>query len=346
MCSPLSRREFLKLCSTGLAGLLLPLNLLPRLDATNTTRKTHQLLGRVQYDQYPLHAAPSARSEVLSKLGIDQIHRITGIITGKDDVSANRVWYQLDGSGYAHSRRIQPVRMEINAPAPAIPPKGCLGEITIPYVDAYTSVETNRKRLYRCYYASTFWVTDVSVDDEGMAWYELLDDRNYTNLYIPAYSLRLVPRSELTALSPQVLYEDKKLVIDLGSQTLTVYAGEKIITTMRVSTGVRLDEGGFATPKGAYRTTRKRPCRRMYAPPSEFGTGFDLPGVPWVSYFTGDGVAFHGTYWHNDFGVPHSHGCINMSPQAAKWIYRWTTPNVPHDQYFYADDRGTRVIVQ
>ena len=111
MKAPLSQREFLTLCSTGLAGLLLPLNLLPRLDATHGTGRAHQLLGRVQIDQYPLYKMPSKQSEVLSELGIDQIHRITGITVGKDDLSANRVWYELDGTGYAHSRRIQPVRM-------------------------------------------------------------------------------------------------------------------------------------------------------------------------------------------------------------------------------------------
>jgi hypothetical protein len=58
-----------------------------------------------------LNAAPSAGSEVLSELKMDQVHQITGIITGKDDLSANRIWYELDGTGYAHSRRIQPGRM-------------------------------------------------------------------------------------------------------------------------------------------------------------------------------------------------------------------------------------------
>ncbi|MFU8827369.1 MAG: L,D-transpeptidase [Brevefilum sp.] len=346
MRAPLSRRAFIKLCSTGLAGLLLPTHLLPRLDADAATRSRHQLLGRVQRDRYPLYASPDANAEVTAELKMDHLHKITGIKVADDDSSANRTWYQLDGSGYAHSRYIQPVRMQINSPALMIPEKGCLGEITIPYLDAYSSATPDRKRLYRFYYGSTFWVTNLITDEEDLAWYELLDDRNYTRFFIPAYGMRLVPKTELTALSPQVPYEEKKLVVDLASQTLTAYIGDKVIRVMRVSTGVRLPEGGFATPKGAYRTTRKRPCRHMYAPPSEFGTGFDLPGVPWVSYFTGDGVAFHGTYWHNDYGVPHSHGCINMTPQAAKWLYRWTTPTVPHDEYIHADNQGTRVIVQ
>lgn len=346
MNPPLSRRDFIKFCSMGVVGMLIPVNLLERLDATSATRRRNRLFGRVQLDEYPLFKAPTAESDVIGEMAMDSVREITGITVSEDEISANRIWYELDGTGYAHSRRIQPVRLQINSPAHLVPGGGCLGEITFPFVDAYSSIDERRKRLYRFYYASTFWVTGRLTDDEGSVWYELLDDRYYTKFYVPAYYIRLVPNSELTALSPQVPYEEKKVVVDLVQQSLTAYIGEKVITNLRVSTGVRLKEGGFATPKGLYRTTRKRPCRHMYAPPSEFGTGFDLPGVPWVSYFTSDGVAFHGTYWHNDFGVPHSHGCINMSPQAAKWLYRWTTPSVPPEKYFYADDKGTRVVIQ
>lgn len=72
---------------------------------------------------------------------------------------------------------------------------------------------------------------------------------------------------------------------------------------------------------------------------------FDLPGIPWVSYFTEDGVAFHGTFWHNDFGKPRSHGCINLTPQAARWIYLWTNPVVPVDKDNIFEDNGTLVNV-
>jgi hypothetical protein len=343
MPAPLSRREFLKFSSLSLAGLLLPGDLLTRLDATH--RRRDRLYGRIQLDQYPLYEAPTTKSDILTEMDLDSVREITGITTGQDDVSVNRTWYQLDGRGYAHSRRVQPVRMHINTPVERIPERGCLGEITFPFVDAYSSMDERRKRLYRFYYAATFWVTDRLSDSEGSAWYELLDDRYYTMFYVPANFVRLVPDSELTAFSPEVPYEKKKLVINLSQQMLTAYIGEQVITTIRISTGIRLDEGGFATPKGAYRITRKRPCRHMFAPPSEFGRGFDLPGVPWVCYYTGDGIAFHGTYWHNNFGAPMSHGCINLSPQAAKWVYRWTTPTVPADQYYFADNEGTRVEV-
>lgn len=52
-----------------------------------------------------------------------------------------------------------------------------------------------------------------------------------------------------------------------------------------------------------------------------------LPGVPWVSFFEPEnGIAFHGTYWHQNYGIPMSHGCINMKTEEARWLYRWVTP--------------------
>src|SRR3990172_2396540 len=51
-----------------------------------------------------------------------------------------------------------------------------------------------------------------------------------------------------------------------------------------------------------------------------------LPGVPWTCFFTETGVAFHGTYWHDNFGMPMSRGCVNMRIEEAKWLFRWARP--------------------
>jgi lipoprotein-anchoring transpeptidase ErfK/SrfK len=73
---------------------------------------------------------------------------------------------------------------------------------------------------------------------------------------------------------------------------------------------------------------------------------YHLPGVPWVSFFTGTGVAFHGTYWQNDYGRPSSRGCVNLAPADAKFIYRWSRPEVPQNlPYLNTPGEGTRVKV-
>jgi lipoprotein-anchoring transpeptidase ErfK/SrfK len=63
------------------------------------------------------------------------------------------------------------------------------------------------------------------------------------------------------------------------------------------------------------------------------GQVYDLPGVPWDLYFTAEGAVIHGAYWHDKFGQPWSHGCVNLSPQNAKKLYLWA-------------DIGTTVIVR
>jgi len=101
-------------------------------------------------------------------------------------------------------------------------------------------------------------------------------------------------------------------------------------------------------PKPAIKAAKrgKRASRHMSGGTRE--NGYDLPGVPWVSYFSGNGAALHGTYWHNDYGTPKSAGCINLRPQDAKWLFRWTLPEVPYvPGYITVEWPGrTKVIIQ
>jgi len=344
--SHLSRRDFLKVCSLGMAGLMLPPNLLGRFDVTDLSDRENWLFGRITRHAHPLYESPSSDSELITNLPLDSVYRITGIELNPPGTSIIRTWYQLNNMGYAHSARVQPVRMKTNTPDKDIPPDGRLGEITIPYVDAYSRVSKPRRLLHRFYYGSTFWVLSSLDDEEGNAWYELLDDRFYGRWYIPANSMRLVPVSELTPLAPEVPFRDKRLVISLARQTLTAYIRDRMVLRTRISTGVRLAEGGFASKPGTFRIFAKRPCRYMFAAPRDDYRGFNLPGVPWVSYFYKDGEAFHGTYWHNAFGWPMSAGCINMTFQTAKWLYRWTTPIAPPDVYNSHGGNGTLVVIE
>jgi lipoprotein-anchoring transpeptidase ErfK/SrfK len=61
------------------------------------------------------------------------------------------------------------------------------------------------------------------------------------------------------------------------------------------------------------------------------GATYDSPGIGWTSIFATGGVAIHSTYWHNSFGDPISHGCVNASPEDARWIFCWTQPSVVYD---------------
>jgi lipoprotein-anchoring transpeptidase ErfK/SrfK len=130
--------------------------------------------------------------------------------------------------------------------------------------------------------------------------------------------------------------------VDLGTQTVTAFEDETPVLVARCASGA----GNTKTPLGDFRTYHKSPSVHMTNQGDAIENIFDLPGVPWCSFFTGTGIAFHGTYWHNDYGRPRSHGCINLKSEDAKFIYRWTSPVVPPGvDYLHLPGQGTAVQV-
>ena len=101
--------------------------------------------------------------------------------------------------------------------------------------------------------------------------------------------------------------------IDLSEQRLYAYDGETLVRSFVVSTGTSL----HPTPVGRYSVYIKLRYTDMAGP------GYYLPDVPYTMYFY-SGYGIHGTYWHNNFGTPMSHGCINMITEEAGWLYDWS----------------------
>ena len=112
--------------------------------------------------------------------------------------------------------------------------------------------------------------------------------------------------------APVVSYGSKWIDVNLSSQTLTAYADQTPAFQTRVSTGTA------ATPTlvGTYNIYVKY----VSAPMS--GPGYYLPDVPYIMYFYRS-YSLHGTYWHNNFGTPMSHGCVNLSTPDAEWLFNW-----------------------
>jgi LysM repeat protein len=100
--------------------------------------------------------------------------------------------------------------------------------------------------------------------------------------------------------------------INLSNQTLIAWQGDVPVLQTNISSGTRY----FPTVTGRFKIGTKYSAQRMTGP------GYDLPGVPWVMYFY-SGYAIHGAYWHNNFGVPMSHGCVNMRVGEAEMLYNW-----------------------
>jgi lipoprotein-anchoring transpeptidase ErfK/SrfK len=337
----ISRREFLKLASAGSLAFALKDLRLDRALADSTPIKQ----GRITFSGMPLYDAPTFRANQLHNFGADSIIDVIAIDeNGEQGNPFNSTWYQVD-QGYTYSGWVQPVETNYQKPIFNIPEKGQVGEITVPFTDTKRDPYVYAKRGYRIFYGSTHWVKRVIVQrDEKSIWYEIYDFYLKENRYVASHDMRLVPNDELTTLSPEVPDQDKHIVVDLSTQLVTAFEGEKLVFSQRCASGVR----GTDTPKGEFTTYHKGPSVHMTneGDAIEEETVYSLPGVPWCSFFTGAGNAFHGTWWHNDYGRPRSHGCVNLPSEAAKFIYRWTKPNVPPDSdYIHLPGEGTRVQV-
>ena len=110
----------------------------------------------------------------------------------------------------------------------------------------------------------------------------------------------------------------KQIIVDLSDQRIYAYQDGGLLNAVTVSTGLP----GTPTVIGDYNIYWKLTSQTMSGP------GYYLPGVPWVMYFYA-GYAIHGTYWHNNFGQPMSHGCVNLPTDQAAWFFNWAEVGTP-----------------
>jgi lipoprotein-anchoring transpeptidase ErfK/SrfK len=117
--------------------------------------------------------------------------------------------------------------------------------------------------------------------------------------------------------------------VELASQTLTAYVGDRPVFTTLVSTGRGPQGSVLATPKGVHRIWVKLADSDMDNLENvDAGQAYAIQAVPWVMYFE-EGYGLHGTFWHHAFGRVQSHGCVNLSPADAERVFDWASPHLP-----------------
>ena len=332
-----SRRDFLKLSASGVLGLVLS-----ELGIDHALAAPPASQGRATFSGVPLYDAPSFKAKELHLFGMDQIVHLKAAVEGDEGNPFNKAWYKVD-DGYTYAGWLQPVETKFQKPIYEIPADGQLGEISVPISETRLIPNTYGNNGYRLYYGSTHWVKKTVVTrEEKSIWYEIYDSEIDQSFFVPYYNMRLISNEELTLLSPDVPESEKLIHVDLSTQMVTAFEGDTMVFSSRCSSGSK----GTRTPTGDFFTYHKGPSVHMNNQDEDTKNHYDLPGVPWCSFFTGYGNAFHGTYWHNDYGRPRSHGCVNLPSEDAKWIYRWSRPNVPTgEDYLHLPGEGTHVQI-
>jgi len=355
----ISRRSFLKLGAASLGSLgLTPFRRI--FEIPNFPQNDR--LGRVCEGKVEVKKRPDYESETIGVLYEDAVVPWVKEVIGHWPWRNNQRWVETP-EGYIWSPYLQPVKVNLAKPVPELHQMGDnIGmwvETCIPYVDAILDNGPPRSawwrlRLenglpYRFYYSQILWVDQMRSDTDGNVWYRINERYgSYGDIFwAKAEAFRPITQDEMSPINPDV--EDKKVEVDVNwsVQTLSCYEGNTEVYFCRISSGKA--EG--ATPLTPYVSPGFMIWRKLFSLHMGGNTvagGWDVPAVGWTSLFHGDGVAIHSTYWHNNYGEPMSHGCVNVSPEDARWIFRWVNPAVAFEtgDVTISGDGGTRVIVK
>ena len=342
--SRVSRRDFLKISTSVIAGSGLS-PFLPGLEAFDDTQQV-----RVATASVSVQSASNDESRIVMQRFRDEIVNMYAEVDTGIPVH-NPIWYRVWG-GYMHRGRLQKVKTLFNEPLTAIPEGTRLvAELTVPYTQAmrYTKTYGWLPNL-RLYYGSVHWISGIDEGPDGTPWYRVFDELVGFPYHVPAIHLRPIRLEEWSALTPEVPLEKKRIEVNLSTQILTAYENEQVVFKTNISSGITTVQRNpkdlsTQTPTGEFRILSKYPSKHMgngnlFAGPEEY----ELPGVPWTCFFHEAGYAFHGTYWHDNFGTPMSRGCVNMRIEESKWLFRWVRPL--HDpERVYTPGYGTLVRI-
>lgn len=348
MADSISRRGFLKLSALALSTLAAN----PFPTSPDDSFYPSGMIGRITHDTVSIFKEPTwPKGETVGYLRRDTLVNLYYSLTPKDGPPYNPIWYRI-WNGYIHSAYVQKVKFRYNTPVSSLPESGQLCEVTVPYTQIFQRSETlGWQPKSRLYYQSTHWGVGVDPGPDGTPWYRLYDELREDQYHVPASHMRLVPDEELSPISPDVKPAKKRIEVSIQGQSLTAYEGDQVVLSTRISSGLNKqpdpNDIPWDTPRGEFHIESKMPSKHMGIGDLA-SDGSDLPGVPWTCFFLSPpGNAFHGTYWHDNFGLQMSHGCVNMRTEEAKWLFRWSTPvyKTPIENHRQWEQRGLGTLV-
>lgn len=257
----------------------------------------------------------------------------------KEKDERGRTFWRTARGGYVAASDVSPYRAKDFQGA-------VLDGLTHPYgwaMDRPTKIyridDKGRLQRSRTVEQRTFLDLEEAVEHRGKTYFRLPTDElvRADHVRVP----RLQPPPE--GLEPW----EKWIDVDLGRQILVAYEGTTPVFATLVSTGRKgTEEESFETPTGVFRIRSKHISTTMDGNTASDGN-YSIQDVPWAMFFEGS-YALHGAFWHRGFGYRRSHGCVNLGPSDAKWLFFWTTPYLPdhwHGVHAQPSVPGTTVVI-
>jgi hypothetical protein len=245
----------------------------------------------------------------------------------------NDGWYWLDfrgTTGYAQRQTLtlvdddyRPVPLETPTPTrtptpkPTATPQNKLANLWIGQMKARGAVRSGPgtdKSLVKNWWAGRkLMLYETAPDKKGELWYRVSDPPE-APMWVHS---SLVKKLEAVKYET-ARFKGKWVNVNLSEQVVTAYVDGVPVKVTLASTGKASTPTNLGVQKVSWRLTSKR--MRGGTPGIDY---YDLPNVPYPQFFNDTGEALHGTYWHDNFGYPLSHGCVNLSTPMSKWFYEW-----------------------
>ena len=339
-----TRRDFLRVTGLSAAGAILPVSMS---SSPGSIFPDAERLGRVLKPRLELKLRPDPESRTIRELEQDTIVEWLREVVGSPP-KYELLWRWVETpEGYLHASQVQPVRNHPQDVLTSLPShegkSGMWVETTVPYVDIelanpparspWLKAAIAEKKVPRMYFSQILWIDQIQTSMQGEVLYRINEPYgSYGDIFwAEGRAFRPLQAQEFAPINPDVT--EKRVIVDTAQQTLSCYEGMTEVFFCHASTGVPFNARGerldrSSTPLGPHRIWRKLISTHMSG--GTTGGGWDLPGIGWTTLFVGSGVAVHSTFWHNNFGAMMSRGCVNLAPDDAKWVFRWTTPEVPY----------------
>lgn len=352
----IARRDFLKLAGMGLGAMAFKPYAI-NYDYFSTPKRLAQfpaseIIGRVTERTVPIRSRPVASdtSNLIGNLPADTLLEWGREVVGSVELLTNQKYVETP-QGYVYGSVVQPTKNIPNIPIEALPNgQGFWAEVTVPYVDLahegnVASPWLNDLIVYdfppRLYYGQVVWIDQIR-NVNGFIEYRWNEDVNgrgygYGGSYGELFwgdgaGFKILTDDDVSMISPDVDPAEKTITINLDYQVLSCYERNSEVFFCKFSSGKAYDPqtgqitDAYDTPIGTLLTYWKIISKNLTA-----GTdtaGYSTPAVPWCTFIATGGVAIHGTFWHNAFGEKRSAGCVNVTPEDSKWVFRWTSPFV------------------
>jgi hypothetical protein len=291
--------------ASELRGIVLPG---PKSEAQMATSRRQAVVTAPHLNE---RASPGVRAD---NPPLRQLPSGTSLAITDSALCGDSIWYQVQSRGWVQGTglRIAPSERKVSEPDVLAPPLALpAGWVTSPSVNLRASpgITQDNPPVGRLRQGQAVAILGSQAIGSAV-WHRIGNDRWVDGTWVSIAAPVHIP----TSIGPA----ERWLAINLNSQTAVAYEGDRPVYAALASTGLP----GMSTPRGLYHTERQVPTGRISGGNPTLGNYYDLEDVPWIIYFYG-GYAVLGAYWHNGFGQPRSHGCVNLSPYDAWWIYRW-----------------------